>query len=401
MLPAKIARNTLLLALAMGALSLMVQLNAAFGIVTFVAVGGPPELVGFAPAFTFIPVAVGALLAGLAMDRIGRVPVLAAGFTSGIGGALLASDAASRGSLAELLIAFVLLGLAHGTGNLSRVAAADMYPPHRRAFGMALALMGAVAGALLGPALFAPILRGSVPAPGQLAAAWHTAAAAMGVGLALTLLVRMERAAASRTPAAEGPRAQATVNELVRRQGVLPVIGAAAASFAVMVAMMALSGHLALGAGQSSEDVLQAVAAHVIGMYAFGFGVGYVVDRQGPRRWLIVGLAVLSVSALALALAQSALVMAMAMFMLGLGWNCAFVAASAWLVREALPTQRGRVLGLSDLLSGLAGALLAILGGLVSYQVGPAALGLGMAMVALAPIPFLLRARSASVVVTG
>src|SRR3712207_7618301 len=47
-----------------------------------------------------------------------------------------------------------------GVALLARTAAGDMYPPERRARGIALVLFGAVFGAILGPLVFSPLLSG-------------------------------------------------------------------------------------------------------------------------------------------------------------------------------------------------------------------------------------------------
>jgi MFS family permease len=79
-----IGRNTLLLSAGMAALYGMVQLWAAVTPITFEAVTGLEGLVGLGPAIFMSTAALGALPAGRAMDRFGRVPVLAGGFSLGI-----------------------------------------------------------------------------------------------------------------------------------------------------------------------------------------------------------------------------------------------------------------------------------------------------------------------------
>ena len=70
-----------------------------------------------------------------------------------------------------VLAGFVLIGMASGTALLARTAAGDMYPPERRAHGIALVLFGAVFGAILGPAVFSPLLHGPRPRRGRARAA--------------------------------------------------------------------------------------------------------------------------------------------------------------------------------------------------------------------------------------
>jgi drug/metabolite transporter (DMT)-like permease len=80
------------------------------------------------------------------MDRVGRVPVLAAGFGVGAAGCGLTALGSSQHSTSTLLAGLVGLGASSGITRLARVAAGDMYSPQRRARGIALVLFGAVFG---------------------------------------------------------------------------------------------------------------------------------------------------------------------------------------------------------------------------------------------------------------
>ena len=83
--PAKlpVARNTMLLSAGMAALYGMTQLSAAVATITFVAVTGLEGLAGLGPGIFLVSAALTALPAARAMDRLGRVPVLAGGSALG------------------------------------------------------------------------------------------------------------------------------------------------------------------------------------------------------------------------------------------------------------------------------------------------------------------------------
>src|SRR3712207_6311595 len=101
-----IARNTVLLSLGMAALYGMVELAAAVGPITFAAVSGLEGLVGLGPAIFLGTAALSAFPAGRAMDRFGRVSVLAGGFGSGISGCVLTGLGASLVSLVAVVFGF-------------------------------------------------------------------------------------------------------------------------------------------------------------------------------------------------------------------------------------------------------------------------------------------------------
>src|SRR5215210_1383084 len=208
--------------------SAMLQLQAAVASLTLVGVVGIEGLLGLGPAIVLACGALAALPAGRAMDRVGRVPVLAAGFVSGVLGCGLAALGSAADLAPVVLLGFVAVGGASGMALLSRTAAGDMYPPERRARGIALVLFGAVFGALLGPAVFSPILSGRELDGDALAPLWLAAGGFMLVGLVLVLSVRpdprriaqlLERGDADPPPARSAP-----IGELLRRPGVIPAL---------------------------------------------------------------------------------------------------------------------------------------------------------------------------------
>ena len=76
------------------------------------------------------------------------------------------------------------------------------------------------------------------------------------------------------------------------------------------------------------------------------------------------------------------------------------MAATAQLADRTIPAERGKVLGLNDLASGLTGAALVLIGGFALDALGVAALALGGLAIALAPagwiVRYSLRVRAAS-----
>src|SRR3990172_8453995 len=84
-----IRRNTVLLAGSLSVFSGSIQLVAAISSLTFVLVTGVEGLLGLGPAIFLTAAALTAPFAGRAMDRFGRIPVLAAGCLGGVAGALL------------------------------------------------------------------------------------------------------------------------------------------------------------------------------------------------------------------------------------------------------------------------------------------------------------------------
>jgi MFS family permease len=390
-----IRRNTLLLAAALAANSAMLQLSAAVASLTLVLVVDVEGLLGLGPAIVLACGALAALPAGKAMDRVGRVPVLATGYLVGAGGCALAALGSETEFAPAVLGGLVGVGAASGVSLLTRTAAGDMYPPERRGRGIGMVLFGAVFGAILGPAVFSPLLAGHDLDGDALAPLWLAAGGFMLVGLVLVLSVRPDpRQIAIALAAHEGEQGPAApLGELLRRPGVIPAMVAAQASFAVMVAVMTLTGAVVVDHHHhAGHNVFPIIGAHVVGMYALVIVVGDLIDRIGRRPSLAAGLGVMAVSAVSLVWIESVAAMAVALFGLGLGWNFSFVAATAELADSTRPAERGKLLGFNDLLAGMTGATLALAGGVALTELGVFALAAGATALVAAPALWILRA---------
>lgn len=385
-----IVRNTLLLGGCMAVQSGAVQLSAAVATITFVLVTGVEGLLGLGPAIFLSSAAVAALVAGRAMDRFGRIPVLMGGFIAGIAGALLTALGLELDSAATVVASFVLIGVGNGVIGLTRAAGGDMYPPERRARGISYVLFGSVFGAILGPAVFMPLFTERELDAAALIPAWLAAAGLLGLGLVLAFLVRPDpRTIAESFPqpdlaAARESSEPASLAALIRQPGVVPALMAVFASFSVMASVMTLTGHLVVVERSfDSDSVFPILAAHVVGMFGLVLVVGDLIDRIGRRPALIGGLAIVAVSVLSLAWLESVVAIGFALFGLGLGWIVAYVAGSAELVDRTRPIERGKLLGFADLGASFLAACLALLGGFFLSEFGAPGLALLTGFVAL------------------
>jgi len=385
-----------LLAAALAINSCLFQLAAAVSSLTFVQITGIEGLLGLGPAIFLASSGLAALPAGRAMDHFGRVPVIAVGFVIASLGCSLVALATRTGSTAVVITGMALTGAAGGVALLARTAAGDMYPPERRARGIAYVLFGSVFGAILGPAVFAPIFAGKKLEPEALTLPWLVAAGLALVACAIALCIRPDpKRIAEQLGTRAGappPSAAAPLSEIVRRPGVVPALIAAVASLAVMASVMNLTGYVVVEHHhQAQEDVFPIIGAHVLGMYALVLFVGPLIDRIGRGVSLYSGLVLMAFSCIGLTWFESVLGTAVLLFGLGLGWNLSFVAATAQLADCAAPAERGKLLGFSDLLSAMTAAALALLGGLALDALGVSALAIGSTVLVLLPLVRLIR----------
>jgi MFS family permease len=402
-----IRRNTVLLALTLGVNSAVLQLVAAISSLTFVLVTGVKGLLGLGPAIFLASAGLTAMPAGRAMDRLGRVPVLAVGYTLGCVGCLVTALATHTGSTLAVVVGFVLIGSATGIAQLIRTAAGDMYPPERRARGISYVLVGSVLGAILGATVYTPLFANRKVAAHALTVPWLVAAGISVVAMCVIVWVRPDPRwiadrIASSVPAADTAESNdaASLGEIVRRPGVVPAMLAAFSAQAVMVSVMNLSGYVVVGIHHHAQaDVFPVVSSHVFGMYVLVLVVGALVDRVGRTASLVAGLFVIGVSTVSMQWFGGVPMTALLLFGLGIGWNISYVAAAAQLADLTRPIERGRLFGLNDLIGALLGASLALVGGVALESLGVVALAVGAAVLAVAPAAWILARETASATV--
>jgi MFS family permease len=402
-----IRRNTVLLASTLAVNSAVVQLVAAVSSLTFVLVTGVKGLLGLGPAIFLTAAALTGAVAGRAMDRYGRKPVLVVGFLVGGTGCALTALGTHTTSTVAVIVGFTLTGSSSAAALLVRTAAGDMYPPLRRARGISYVLFGSVFGAILGPTVFSPLFSGKELTADDLTVPWLAAAGISVFTASIVSLVRPDtkKIAELIAPAGESvaPVTKASLAEIIRRPGVIPAMLTSFASFGVMVSVMNLTGYVVVEKHHHAQhNVFPIIGAHVLGMYALVLFVGAMVDRVGRTSALAAGLLVMGVSALALGWISSVPSTALLLFGLGIGWNISYVAAAAELADLTLPSERGRLFGFNDFAAALFGATLALVGGLTLETLGVAAMAVGAAILVTAPAPWILRRRKvAEVPVSG
>jgi len=390
-----IRRNTALLAATLAINSCLFQLAAAVNSLTFVLITGIRGLLGLGPAIFLASSGLAALPAGRAMDRYGRRPVIVVGFfLAAIGCGLIALATRTESPL-QLIAGMCLTGAAGGVALLIRTAAGDMYPPERRARGIAYVVFGSVFGAILGPAVFSPLFAGKHVEADALTVPWLAAGALALLAAGVAMLVRPDPkqiAEALAPPSTGPPEPAAPLSEILRRPGVIQAMLAALASFSVMVSVMNLTGYVVVEhQHHTQQDVFPIIGAHVLGMYALVLFIGPLIDRLGRGTSLWLGLVVMALSCIGLTWFQSVVGTAFLLFGLGLGWSFSFVAATAQLADRAAAAERGKLLGFNDQISALAGAGLALLGGYALDKLGVAALAIGSTVLVLIPLVRLLR----------
>jgi MFS family permease len=159
-----------------------------------------------------------------------------------------------------------------------------------------------------------------------------------------------------------------------------------------MLAVMMLTGKAMIDHGHAHAAVFPVLAAHFVGMFGLFAVVGPVIERIGRRRALVGGLLLLAGSCALLLLAiDSVAFTALSLFGVGLGWSLSFVAGTAELSERSLPAERATLIGFSDLLGAMTGALLSIAAGVGLEAAGLAIVALGAAALPVAAAAWIVR----------
>jgi MFS family permease len=127
----------------------------------------------------------------------------------------------------------------------------------------------------------------------------------------------------------------------------------------------------------------KAAAGLLVGAYAAGALVaalpgGIAAARYGPRRALLIGIALMGLASLAFGFAGDAWTLGVARFAQGVGGSLAWAGGLTWLIAAGPVTRRGELLG-TAIGSAIFGALLGPAVGALAHHVGPREVFVGLA----------------------
>ncbi|GEM85479.1 MFS transporter [Meiothermus granaticius] len=401
-IPILIKKNTLLLAITQAITGAGTQLVPALGAIQVVALLGNATFAGLTTSLMGLARMAIAYPVGRLTDARGRKVGVFLGLWLALVGSLTVGLATLMGSFALFCVGILLFGGGVGAIQQMRVAAADMYPPSKRAEGMSLILMGSLFGAGISPAV--------VGIAGRLANRWNLNDIALAWLLVPVLVLPCFLLIASIRPDpksigqnlgayypawALGLRAE--LNGSLERSGQGRIrstaILAAVAVQGQMSMLMAMTA-LALKRQDCSLPLISlSVAIHVIGMFALSWPIGRLADRLGRKPTALLGLGVSALGALLVGLGHTYLLITSGTFLVGIGWAGAYLSANTMLTDITPTAQRGQAVGVLELWSNLAGMALPLLGGLVVGQFGLSVLGFFGVGVTLLPVLAMARVR--------
>ena len=335
----------------------------------------------------------GAALGGRAMDRFGRKPPLVVANLVAAAGYALTGVAVSQSSLLPFIVGTMVLAAGFGTANLSRLAAAEMFPPAERGRGVSWIQIAAIFGAVIGPLLLVlsdPIGRWLGRAP--LSLVWFLAPPLLLVAAFVLIGAAEPRELAAGVAAGAGGVQFKSVPEESTRN-IVAGTTSLAASQSAMSAVMGVSGAAVAHAGHGVPVLGSLMFLHFIGMFGLSRVVGRVADKVGRRATILSGLALLALGGATVALVPGSTGFGIGLLLVGLGWSFGFIGSTVLLTDATAPDRRARVLGRADLTAQLSAATIAAATGWLFAARGVAGLGIIAILVAALPVALLVRLR--------
>lgn len=371
-------------ALAAAAACMNAAMAVASGAATIAAAGRLGAAWGALPNTAgIIGTGLGALLLTRVMTRRGRRAGLLSGYAVATAGGVLAvaavTGAIGRGGgdapdVAGLCAGMLLLGCGNAGAQLSRYAAAELYPAHRRGFAIGTIVWAAVAAAASAAAL--------------------TVVAVLSAHSGTFAAVPLS----GREQASTRPRLRDLARTAPARQALAVMVTGQVVMVAVMTAAP-LSMHMN---GQGLDAIGMTLSAHTAGMFALSPLTGRLLDRHGPQPIMLGGLLTLVTATSLLAAGSSeTLPRTAALFLLGYGWNLCFVGGSGRLASGLEPEQRMRAEGTVDAGVWTAAGVASMASTAVLSAGGYPMLAIAAGSLALFPATFLLDSRSPQETRTG
>jgi predicted MFS family arabinose efflux permease len=369
------------------------QLISATGTISMVTLGGiigstmtdnrafvtlPLSLMIVAGATTAVP-------ATMLMRRIGRrYGFILASCCAALGMAI-GILALQRSSFTLFCLATMMLGANTAFTLQYRYAAAESVSPEYVARAVSFVLLGPIGGAILGKEI---AVRGQDWIAGTPYAGTMAALSVLFVVQALLLLMLREPAAHVDHESVQSDR---PLGAIVRQPVFLAAVFGGVVAYGVMTMIMTatpLSMHV--NDGFSIEETGSIIRAHVLAMYLPSLVSGFLIERVGVTRLMIVGAVCIFATSIVGLQGHSIMHYWWALVLLGVGWNFLYVGGTTLLTYTYSMAERYRAQAVNEFLVFGVSASASLLAGTVMFYSGWTTL-------MLVPIPVLIAITAALV----
>ncbi len=342
---------------------------------------GSGALAGIAAAGYGLGSATATLPLARFMARHGRRAGLVRGWSVASIGGIIAATAAILGFYPLLVAGTFCIGVGNATTLSARYAAADLATDDSRARAIGFLVWATAFGAVFGPTVgLGPAGRvAHMLGLPELAGPYLLSVLMLAVAaLAVNSWLRPDPLVQAGGIEPEGTVSRPPVSRAFERIWASP--GARLAVLAmligqvVMVAVMTMTPIHMNDGSQPLQIIGLMISFHVIGMYFFAPVVGWLVDRVGPQRLIVMaGLMLFAGAEIASRTDPTDRAgVFWGLFLIGLGWSFGLVAGSSLLTASVPVATRVETQGAADLIMVGSGATAGLMSGVVvqlsSYQ---------------------------------
>ncbi len=401
-IPARIKRNTLFLSITQALLATGSQLVVSIGSLIMLRFTDALALVGLTLSIGTITGAVASYPAGYMADARGRRLVLFLGLILSGSGFVLIYYAVIVNSVWVFILGLVINGLSIGALGQITVAALDMYPSSIKAEGIGYVITGKSLGSIGSPILvWATNNYATSHGMDNLAIPWLASSVLILLSGIFVYSIKPDPLEIARNLSifypkellVQGKRAisQRSVKfaEFVRRRPIIIAIVNGVLASGVMLILTSLSSVILRLNSYSVTMISVAIALHVLGMFSLSSIFGRMADKWGRKTIIFIGSIILGISGLVTPLTTGYWPITFGLFFVGVGWSAVNVGLTTMIGDNTPPTLIGRMMGINQLVAGISGLFIMILGSSIAQIYGFPAVGF-VNLVLSAPILLLV-----------
>ena len=316
--------------------------------------------------------ALSASMWGHVMDRIGRRNGIVLGLVLGKIGNALVLVSIETSSFLMMLFGLMLMGTTNSATQLSRFAAAEVNLPAQRGRAISMVVLGGVIGTILARLSAAPMGEFVVTlGMDELSGAYLTTLILFGLAAVIVFValrpdprdVGRQLAEAYPTEVLHGEARP--IFQILRQPAAVTAVTAMVLGQVVMVAIMVITSLHMEDHHHARSDIYSVISAHTFGMFAPSLFSGWLLDKIGRGKMILIGSLTLLLACITAPLSPDVLPLGVALFLLGLGWNFCFVGGSTLLADQLSPLERSRTQGTNDFLVGLASSIISLSSGFI------------------------------------
>ena len=323
-----------------------------------------PALVTAPVASQFLGLILATLPAAFLMQKLGRKKVFVIGNVFGIIGALVAIQALLSASLLLFTLGIFLTGIAIGIAQQYRFAALDECRAESHAKAISVVMSGGVLAAFIGPNL--AIWSQNWFSQNVYVGAFVGLAVLYVLALLLIVCLPLKQQATA-NQAAQNVR---SYGELFQQPLFVAAITSGAIGYGVMVFLMTATPLAMHHHDYAFPDIAVVIQWHVLGMFVPSFFTGHLIKKHGLKPIIMLGCALLIISAIINLFGQSYVHFFTSLVLLGIGWNFTFIGATQLVSLTYRAEEKGKVQGMNDFLVFTTAAIASLFAGQTVETIG-------------------------------